>query len=106
MHRMGAESASIPLDQKPAYAVLVSLAGSCPHESDVCKRTVRDPHLRAVENPGAIGVPNRARVHSARVAAVIVLRQPEAGDQLAALHTGQVALFLLVRSVGPNRVHA
>ena len=59
-----------------------ALVGRCPHDRDVGDRAVRDPHLRAVQDP-VVAVAARTRAHRARVGAGVGLGQAEAADRLA-----------------------
>ena len=60
--------------------MICAVVGARPHGRDVGDRAVRDPHLRAVQDPvGAVAL--RGRAHRARVGARVGLGEPEAADR-------------------------
>jgi hypothetical protein len=77
------------VDQEAAHGAAVGVRAR-PHEEDVGERRVGDPRLAAREHPLArLAVPNGARLHARRVAAVVGLRQAEAAHRLARREAGQ-----------------
>src|SRR5690606_30026794 len=76
-----------------------------PDDGDVGHRTVRDPHLRAIQYP-AITIATRRRDHAGRIGAVIGLREAEAADDLATGHPREIPLLLLFASERVDGIHA
>ena len=85
MNLVGRKSTGSGVDQKAAHGVLAILAAFGPDQCDVGQVAVGDPHLAAVEHV-AVAVAHGARLHAGRVGAVLVLREAEAADDLAAVH--------------------
>ena len=98
----GASKPGIPLLDEEA--VDLAVVGARPDDRDVGDRAVRDPHLRAVQDPVGAVAP-RGRAHRARVGARVGLGQPEAADRVAVVHRRQPALLLLLGAPAPDREH-
>ena len=78
--------------------------GARPDDGDVGDRAVRDPHLRAVEDP-VRAVASGQRAHGPGVGAGVGLGQSEAADLLAGVHRRQPPLLLILGSPLPDREH-
>src|SRR2546428_13962680 len=101
---VGLEALAIRLDQKTPDDVAIAVANLGPDDGQIGDATVGDPLLGAVEDP-RVAIADGTGLHLARVAAVIGLGEPITADDRAALHAGQVATFLLLRSESRDRVH-
>src|SRR5690348_14623894 len=76
------EAGRVRGDDESADAVV----GAGPHDGDVGDAAVRDPHLRAVQDPVAAGVLLRVRSHRAGVRPRVRLGEAEAADRIPARH--------------------
>ncbi len=88
------------LHEETSNAVL----GPCPHDRQVSNAAVRDPHFRAVQHIG-VAIAACCGTHTRGVAAEIGFCQSEAANYLAARHTRQPVLLLLLRAKGVNGEH-
>src|SRR5262249_42071481 len=71
---------------------------------DVGDRAVGDPELGTVQDV-AVALTLGARLHPARVGAVVGLGETEAADLLAPCHRGEPRVLLRVGAIGVDRVH-
>ncbi len=78
--------------------------GLRPDDGDVGDAAVRDPRLRAVEDP-RVAVFARVRAHAAGVRAEVGLGETEAADRLAGGKLRNPVVALLFRAVGVDRIH-
>src|SRR5437868_3791314 len=101
LHLRRLEAGHPALDEEP---VDLSVLGARPDDGDVGDRAVRDPHLRAVEDPVGSVTAGR-RPHRSGVGAGVGLGQPEAADGVALVHRRQPALLLLLGAPAPDREH-
>src|SRR5438132_6620471 len=101
MDLAGFESLRALLDQKSTDPLLAT----SPHDRQVGDVAIRDPALRAVEDP-VFSVATRPRCHPGRVGSKLRLGQTEAPDHLAGGHPREPALLLLLRPIAMNREHA
>ncbi len=101
------EKPAVPLGtMKPRIAPArpSSLGEPRPHDREVRDPAVGDPRLRAADDVVRTVAPSD-RAHPAGIAAEIPLGQAEAADRVAGGHARQPRLLLLLRTVGPDRVH-
>ena len=91
----GASKPGMPFStRKP---LICAVLGARPDDRDVGDRAVRDPHLRAVQDPVGAVAP-RGRAHRARVGARVRLGQPEAADRVALVHRAAASAASAPRS--------
>ena len=115
-HELGGDGGAerellVDLGSREAWKVLLddeapdrALVGAGPDDRDVGDRAVRDPHLRAVQDP-VRAVAARVCPHRARVGAGIGLGQAEAADHVSRVHRRQPPLLLLLGAPAPDREH-
>src|SRR5581483_6054271 len=75
-----------------------------PDDRDIGDRSVRDPRLRAIEDPG-IAVATRIGAHAAGVRAEVGLGEAEAADLLAGSELRNPVVALFLRAVRVDRIH-
>jgi hypothetical protein len=74
-------------------------------DENICLRTVRDPHFRAIEHV-AVAAILRPQPHGNDIGAGTRFAHRERADMLAAEKRRQVALLLLFAAVAADLVHA
>ena len=102
LHSLGVRGDDEAADDRAA--LLIGVLGLGPHDHDIGDRRVRDPHLRAVEDPVG-SVPARRRLHARGVGADIGFGEAEAAQSLAGGHLRQPFLLLLLGSVAVDGEH-
>ena len=85
------------LENERDVAVLAVDLGAGEGRDHVRPRAVADVALLPVQDPGAVGLLNRARLHVVGVGARLGLCQGEGGELAAGGEVGEPALLLLVR---------
>ena len=95
------EAGCAALDEEAPDLIVVLLG---PDHGDVGDGAVGDPELGAAQDEGVALAPG-ARLHRARVGAVVGLGEAEAADLLPRGERRQPALLLSVGAVGVDRVH-
>src|ERR1043166_5517105 len=92
-------------DEAADRSLALVAVGLRPHDGDIRRGSVGDPHFPTVEQPGSVGLLVRHRDHAGRIGTEVRLRETEAADHLAPCHARKPGTSLVFAAEGINRIH-